>query len=357
MEDTRVIWYQKFVEALEHDAWGQVEEAVETYTRLQVATAAEQEENVLELPPQRRAAIGHLARILALRLEELRGAAEARGPQQRVGLAGMQSLKPFMAGLIVTDVQPPAPLLLLARGGPTTAPGVQLAAWPRGRPQGALGDEEDVASTPEGAEGWVMAVFAAPPPAAGAAKAGAAAARDVFGRGPGAEAGTLRPPPKGMGPGDATLSVLIDSWHTKGADALRDASVVVSVRSGRGQLLEAVQETPPPAGTGEQQLRWGVTVHLQTPLACLGEDWSVFFELRHWKADKKKRSTRAWCMLERDEVAPLLAARAAAPSGGDGHRKALEVYAKPALPTALSAPRLLSSKPLYLYAALHVVRH
>lgn len=36
----RVTWNKAFVEALEHDAWGQVEEAVETYQRLQVAAAA-----------------------------------------------------------------------------------------------------------------------------------------------------------------------------------------------------------------------------------------------------------------------------------------------------------------------------
>jgi len=58
-----------------------------------------------------------------------------------------------------------------------------------------------------------------------------------------------------------------------------DASVAVSVRDAHGRLLEAVQETPAPTSAGEQQLRWGVTVHLQTPMAEMGEQWSIFFEL------------------------------------------------------------------------------
>ena len=66
----RATWSQAFSSALEHDSWGQVEEATDAYSRLQVAAAAEYEENILQLPPQRRAAIGHLAQVLQLRLEE-----------------------------------------------------------------------------------------------------------------------------------------------------------------------------------------------------------------------------------------------------------------------------------------------
>jgi hypothetical protein len=37
MEDTRFAWNKAFLEALEFDAWGQLEEAVNCYQRLQVA--------------------------------------------------------------------------------------------------------------------------------------------------------------------------------------------------------------------------------------------------------------------------------------------------------------------------------
>jgi hypothetical protein len=70
-----------------------------------------------------------------------------------------------------------------------------------------------------------------------------------------------------------------DSWHIKGAGKLVDASVAVSVRDARGRLLEAVQETPPPISVAGEQLRWAATVHLQTPISELGDQWAVFFEL------------------------------------------------------------------------------
>lgn len=127
-----------------------------------------------------------------------------------------------------------------------------------------------------------------------------------------------------------------DAWHVKGAAGMEDASVAVSVRGPGGQLLEAVQETPPPAAQADQQLRcvgrrpgmhvhttllrterlcawhacklwarrqlqccstpsllcthlhafmrrrWAATVHLQTPLSELGDDWTIFFELVSW---------------------------------------------------------------------------
>ncbi|KIZ04210.1 hypothetical protein MNEG_3752 [Monoraphidium neglectum] len=375
MEDTRMTWHHKFLEALEYDAWGQVEEAAEAYHRLQVAAAAEHEENVLQLPPQRRAAIGHLARVLQLRLEELRGSTGSggssggssggrgggvQGQKASVGLAGMQSLKAFVTGLIVSDVQLPPTLVPLV-GGATPSPGVQLAPWPRRTGLGASGAEEaDSASVPEGPDGgWTRAS------SGGAAAASAMLGTDAFGRGPGAERGTLRPPPEDLAPGEATLSVFIDSWRVKGADSMHDASVAISVRDAAGRLVEAVQETPPPDSVSEQQLRWGATVHLQTLLSRLEGAWAVFFELRHWKPAKKKRSVKAWCQLDSDELGPLLQPQqqpqghALEGSGdGDGHRRALEVYAKPPqYARGTTAPRLLSSKPLYLQVAIHVTRH
>jgi hypothetical protein len=64
-----------------------------------------------------------------------------------------------------------------------------------------------------------------------------------------------RPSPHPTTPAAAPRLAAPDAWHVKGADALVDASVAVSVRDARGALLEAVQETPPPAAVGEQVLR------------------------------------------------------------------------------------------------------
>eukprot|EP00983_Pelagomonas_calceolata_P031100 976535-Pelagomonas_calceolata.AAC.4 len=40
MEDTRSRWQRAYLEAMDYDIWGQVEEAIEGWQRLQVASAA-----------------------------------------------------------------------------------------------------------------------------------------------------------------------------------------------------------------------------------------------------------------------------------------------------------------------------
>jgi hypothetical protein len=100
------------------------------------------------------------------------------------------------------------PTLVPLVGGATPSPGVQLAPWPRRTGLGASGAEEaDSASVPEGPDGgWTRAS------SGGAAAASAMLGTDAFGRGPGAERGTLRPPPEDLAPGEATLSVFIGGW-------------------------------------------------------------------------------------------------------------------------------------------------
>ncbi|GBF90085.1 hypothetical protein Rsub_02793 [Raphidocelis subcapitata] len=297
----------------------------------------------------------------------------------------MQALKPFVARLLVSDVSLPAPLLALVAppdgaGLRAVSPGLALARWPSRRRAKAARDDEEEDSTPEAAGAAASSVQGRPLPR-GASPLPQACG--VCGRAPGAEAGTLRAAPEGIAAGDATLDVYIDAWNLKGAAQLVDASVVVSVRDAKGRLLEAVQETPAPLAVEAAALRWAATVHLQTPLSQLGSDWAVFFELRHWKAAKRKRSTKAWAMLEADEVggggngygstwgatgtagaaARLAGGGGAAAcrggSGGGGGRRALEVYVKPAMfaaPAGGRAPKLLTSRPLFLVVAVHAAR-
>ncbi|WIA16473.1 hypothetical protein OEZ85_013156 [Tetradesmus obliquus] len=236
MEDTRFTWNKAFQEALDHDTWGQVEEAVNGYQRLQVAAAVEHVENVLDLPGHRRQAIGQLANILKLRIQELNA-----GVRGSVGLPGMQALKPFMAGLVVSDVcLPPA-----------------LAA----------------------------VIKAAPLPAA------VAAAGDT-----GSKARNQ--------PGDTTLSIDFATLSVKGAAAMADPRIIVRVRDKAGKLLEAVQESPAimcfPSDPDKFSL--GFSWHMQTPLNCLPDDAAVFFELQHYKLTKKKKSIKCYSYLEGVEL-------------------------------------------------------
>ena len=69
------------------------------------------------------------------------------------------------------------------------------------------------------------------------------------------------------------------------------------MRTPAGKLLEAVQETPAAsavevgaaAGGVGDVLSWnGVIFHLQTAFSSLPPNTAVFFELKHYKAAKKK---------------------------------------------------------------------
>jgi hypothetical protein len=90
------------------------------------------------------------------------------------------------------------------------------------------------------------------------------------------------------------------SWGLKDGAKLVQPRVTVTVRDGKGKLLEAVQDTPVAtstqgggAGGGAGDLLvWNVTCHLQTPVNRLPQDAAIFLELRHWKAAKNK--VRGW---------------------------------------------------------------
>ena len=80
---------------------------------------------------------------------------------------------------------------------------------------------------------------------------------------------------------------------------------------------------------------FAATVHIQSSVEeLLSKDCAVFLELVHWKADKRKHSTKCWALLEPDEI------EAAA-------GKLLELYKKPVSQTRKRF-RLCSKKKLFL---------
>lgn len=71
---------------------------------------------------------------------------------------------------------------------------------------------------------------------------------------------------------------------------MTEPHVVITVRDEAGKLLEAVQESPHvirhPADP--EKLGLGFSWHMQTPVNCLPAGAAVFFELRHFRPEKKK---------------------------------------------------------------------
>ncbi|GAX81391.1 hypothetical protein CEUSTIGMA_g8822.t1 [Chlamydomonas eustigma] len=302
MEDTRARWDRAFVEAVDFDTWGQVEEATEGYQRLQVAAAAEYVENVLQLSMNRRDGIGKLATALKLRVQELQNSTD-----NRVGLKGMKALKPYMKEIIVSDA------LFPLRGlDPEAVLGIvpveerpdtfydqqQQPEWER--------EEEDESK-------------------------------------PGPSTGNLRGRPPNLKKGDRILCVFVDKWGFKeGASTFKEPQVSMSVRDQDGELVEAVQETPygRRISSSSNYVQFETEMYVQTSLNKLGNSCAIFFEFKHYKADKKKKSCKCYCFMEMDEV------RAGPVT--------LEVYKKPTIYKRNKKPVLLSVKPFYLHLHLTV---
>ena len=119
----------------------------------------------------------------------------------------------------------------------------------------------------------------------------------------------------------------------------------IVVTSPQGPPVE-VQDTPflLPSPTHTRHLHLGCTVHLHTPLERIRADnLSVFFEVRHWKASKKKVSVRAFALMEVEELTKAAGVE----------EVALELYKKPT-DWKKKQLHLLSVKPLYLHLACNI---
>jgi len=117
---------------------------------------------------------------------------------------------------------------------------------------------------------------------------------------------------------------------------------LISVRNLDGEPLGALQETPVCVQRTHNYCHFDSTVYIQMSLNQLPKGTAVFFEFRHWKARKHKKSTWAYCFMEMDEIksGPVT----------------LEVYKKPADYSRKQTPSLLTVKPLYMHLDLAVKR-
>lgn len=291
MEDTRSRWERAFLEALDYDIWGQVEEAIEGYQRLQVAAAAEYVENVLQLPLHRREGIGKLAQALKLRIQELQ-----LSKDYGINLNKMKALKAFLKEFIISDVLFPLEEIM---------PDVIL---------------HDGAIVQQMADTTLDEVHA-----------------DDVNSGD----GTLRPPPQNLRKGDQSLVIYIEKWGFKDAQVFADPHVVISVHDSQGDVLEPVQETPSAKRITPNYLFFESNVYIQTPINMLPHDAAIFFEFIHYKVEKKRKSVKCYCFIEPDEIRP--------------GPVALEVYVKPANYKRNKEPNLLSVKPLYLHCELKIL--
>lgn len=291
---------------------------------MQVAASAEYIENVLELEMKRRYHIGKLAAVLKLRIRELAG---GRGI---IGLENMKSLKSYMKQIIVTDAV--FPISNIDADSILGVPPIEDTLIPQYDEEYDDEEEEDVGGRVSAGGrisnngGRTSVPGARPPPPT---------------------SGTLRGRPTDVKPGDRLLTIFVEKWGFKELAYFTQPQVVISVRGPNGEVIEMMQETPfgkKNTGTGAASnpnyCYFEVPVHIQTPLNKMGRKVAIFFEFRHFKADKNYKSIKCYSFMEMDEIraGPI----------------ALEVYKKPTVFNTDVNHKLLSVKPYYCHLNLSI---
>eukprot|EP00899_Mesostigma_viride_P004710 jgi/Mesvir1/1423/Mv14421-RA.1 len=244
-------WSKVFLDCLELDAWGQVEEAIDGYDRLSASISTENTENNLRLTPDEKATLTKMAVSLNLRAEALRTSVHSPGT---LTLDQIKKLIPVVETILIKPDVAPFPLTL---------------------PSSAL-RSLSVATDPN--------------------------APDIMGATESEEGSLLQPPVLEIG--EEGLSIMIDKIGFKDTSGCMNPFMTVSVADAHGALIESAQDTPSSNRIKPNYILFGQTVHIQTPLSRLEDNCAIFFELKHYKPKKKKISTKAWCFMERDEIKP-----------------------------------------------------
>lgn len=105
-------------------------------------------------------------------------------------------------------------------------------------------------------------------------------------------------------PGQTAISIKMVSIEINDADAYIEPYITVQMRDKNGNTFQGgePQDTPFTKHHSSTQLFFNTTVHLQLPYEALPPDAAIFFELKHWKAKKKKFSVKGFAFLEMDEI-------------------------------------------------------
>ncbi|KNC51050.1 axin interactor [Thecamonas trahens ATCC 50062] len=282
--EAKAKWSQRLHKAVEADAWGQVVEAAEGYAVAGKRIVRMQDAACVDVLS--RAVLGKIYLCVQMRIKALgtdptdAGGSGGGGEASIEGefpLAEMQVLDVYVSGLFANG-----PI----RPGDDGFP-VDIAAY---EAQRVAADGSRVASRP---------VKRAEAPAGG----------------------FLLPPPAPFPGGGTQVSIYLDRIGFADAESYLEPRITITVVDGRGKLLESAQETP-------------VAVRKDASYVYFGA------RFKHYKPKKAKLSTRAFCLLEPDEL------------GADGEELLLEIYKKPADFKRKKKLKLFSDAPLFLHVRL-----
>ena len=169
--------------------------------------------------------------------------------------------------------------------------------------------------------------------ASGSGEGGDGLASQSGGGKAGAIEGTLIPRPHF--PGQTVVAIQLERIELKDYASYIMPFFTVSIKDGKGKDLCPPQDTPQRRAAENNCLLFDATVYIPLPLEQLPSDVAIFFELKHYKAKKKKTSVRCYSFMELDEL--------------QNQSAPLELYKKPTDFKRAGRPNLLTNKKHYLY--------
>lgn len=287
-------WIQIYEQAVKIDEWGgQFEEAQEEYARL--CRVIDNDRLVLKLTAGQKNTLQNIQTACRLRMQALEDIADTSGlslpEMRRVGAA--------------------IEVLFSPREATTPFP-VDMNSYSLHVPD--VTDSESVFDTPTLAD-------------------------DRKGR----LGGTLVHAPESVQSGHHTLSIDIDKIGLKDAQTYINAFMTVSVVDGKGNVV-STQDTPATNRNAPQHVLFDVSVNIPQTMEEL-KDKYLFFEFKHYKPKKGKKSVRCYTFMEYKEI-----------EQGQGRQVRLELYKKP---TDFSRRRvnLFTVKQLFLHVTCQVTLH
>jgi hypothetical protein len=258
---------------------------------------------------------------------------ELGGSRGIIGLENMKSLKTYMKKIIITDTA--FPMNNIDADSVLGIPPIQDTLEAREYEEEYDEDEEEV-------------IMGGGRLSAGGRISNNGGRTSVSGaRAAPATSGTLRGRPQDVKPGDKLLTIYVEKWGFKEVAYFTQPQVVISVRGQNGEAIETLQDTPygkKTSGTGvassPNYVYFENSVQIQTPLNKMGRKVAIFFEFRHFKADKNYKSIKCYSFMEMDEIRP--------------GPIALEVYKKPTVFNTDVKHNLMSVKPFYCHLNLSI---
>ncbi|XP_039259212.2 axin interactor, dorsalization-associated protein-like [Styela clava] len=283
-------WNQKFQQATDFDSWGQLVEAADEYSRLarmmKAATAVDQK----TFDEDKSKIIRKVASCLEIRAKSLQ---MMKSPPD-IDLAEIKKLLEVMKNLLKSK-KPEIPEEINRQ-----MKGLRLVTTPSPEPVSTNPEEESVTQLATSSFNSLL--------------------------------------PRLIADQNETLvTVRIEKIGLKDASSHIDPFFVVSCKDIAGVDLCQSQKTPTAAKRDDTFLYFGIDVEIQICIEKMSRNSAIFFEMKHYKPNKRMTSLKCFAFMEQDELKPGPCV--------------IELYKKP-VDYRRKKLALLTSKPLYLHLNL-----